>query len=520
MNFFTKTLSVGLSAVLVASVMPLSAFAEDKTDMRNNCFETSDKTETIAKTKSIVLLKQPSEDAADNAEDKEINEKVGSILSSGLLPDALLEKIADIGVEFVLKHIIDVQFDTDFGSPKGTEDKILDIVQEMKEQVNKIERTTDQTYIRVKQAALETPLNNFIKELSVVKNDCFDLANLYQNAVSIEDKTQRTEAIERFKLNNLERLRNLASRLNTLFDSASIVIQGRGNQDIISVYDQLMAESYNFANGVPFEQRQQFRNSIASTWIFGALIVSVLDQGSTAGLYSMQMEHLYNNGEQLNKLINIDHKLELSDVEKFDKDGARIVYCYTLDRFVRLTDGDEHDGWRHALRSTYNKVHLPRDSEYARYNIGTWHEDAVVSPFGIFWSINWNSENEIEPFGKFYASSDQLHSIYNKIPDGMTLVDEFIAHRLLTKENNDSLYNIKEKVMAGSMVGGERFVHNGWNDTHRWYMNVVPVVFGKNAPHAYEELVFKSAYSLFDSTWQFYIFTLKDPELLFALEFK
>ncbi len=522
MRLFKKMISVGLSAILVAALVPISAFAQERgNDILKDVSEINSQIRNNNDSSSGLFCDAHSNNNSDNAREKEDTKEVGNILSSVFTPDDLLKKIVDVGIEFFLQHVVDVVFDTSFGNPENTEDKILSIVQEMKKQVDKIEKTTDRSYIRVKQAALETPLNDFIKELSKVKNDTVDLANLYEKAASIKDKNRRVAAIEKFKANNLELLRKLASRLNSLFDSASYVIQGRGNQDIVSVYDQLMAESYNFANGIPYEQRRQFRNSLASTWIFGALIVSVLDQGSTAGSYRMQMDNLYNNGKKLNYLINNKHKLEPKDVEKFDSDGARIVYCYTLGRFVRLTDGDRYSGWRNAVRRTYSAVSLDKKSKYQRFNIGYCKDkDEVLSPFGICWNIRWKGEVTEEPFERFYANNDELRLIYHKIPEGMTLLDEFKAHGLVTKENGDALYNVEGNLKAGSMVGGEKFIHNGWNDTHRWYMYVTPVNVGQEVPSARELFAFKSFWIPFDSSWQYYVPILADPSLLFALQFK
>ncbi len=525
MKLRNKIISSVLSGVLVVSMVPFSAFAEqgdsDNINIENMVAAAGDNAEKKDEAKKDDAKKDEKKDSSKTEViGKAARDKISSIIGIPLTPDKLLEKIAETGVELFFKHVVDVSLGTDFGSQEDKQTKILRIVQEMKEQVDKIEKTTDQTYIRVKQAALETPLNNFLKDLSQVKNSCNDLTDLYKKAISIKDKNQRDEAIATFKKDNLNRLRDLATKLNTLFDSATVVVQGRGTQDVISVYDQLMAESYNFANGVPYEQRMQFRNSLASTWIYGALIASVLGQGSDGDSYKTQMNAIYVNGKKLNKLVNKTRKLEEKQVEKIEQDGTRSVYSYTLGKFVRLVDGNWSFGWKKVLRRDRETRGVKKMPE----GIGTYCDDEVKSPFGCAWKINFASETAKNPFGNWYVNTDQLKAIYNKIPKGKTLVDELVAHKLGTNKEGKQLYDLEKYVKKGMMVGGEKFIHHHVGNTHIFMMDTYPTNGGQGTAVTKDNEVFKATLQTHSATYdvsQWYVSEQKkvDPALLFALQF-
>ena len=486
MRFTKKIISSALAVVLVVGMVPHAAFADDKT-----------KREVI-------------QDAA--------KEKIISILNIPKSPDKMLEKITEYGIELFFKHVIDVQFGTSYGTTESKEDKILNLLKEMKVQVDKIEKTTDQTYLRVKQAALEAPLNSFMKDLSKVKNQCNDLTDMFQKAVKISDADKRAEAIEDFKSKNLERLRNLAGSLNVLSDSMSQVIQGRGTYDIFQIYDQLVAESFNFANGVPFEQRMQFRQSVASTWVFGSLIVSVLDMGSTKGAFATQLNSIYSNGKKLNNLINKTRLLTADQVEKFNKDGSRAVYCYTTGGFLSLRDGNYFNGWKGALRAD-----IKGEKFYNRsFDVGFYGDDDVKSPFGDLWKINAFSEERRIPFGSSQVTNDQIKAMLVKLPSGVTLYDEFINHGLNKKQDGSVIYkedNLKKK---GLLVGNEKFVHNGWNNVHTWSMDVFNMTDKQGASPTIGKTVLKACTFLLkkgrkNAVKRIKIEYITDPATLFVL---
>ncbi len=536
MKLGKKILCCFLSGVLVVTMIPLSAVADEPSSEQSSAAaeqkpesaqasegdKTAEKKENDTKEKKDEesLISKKGKVVKDAAKDK-----ILSILGIPGTPDKLLQMITETGVELFFKHVVDVAFNTNYGSQEDKQTRMLRMMQEMKDQVDRIEKTTDQAFIRAKQASLETPLNAFLRDLSDVKNCCNDLADLYKRAISIEDENQRDEAIEQFKKGNIERLRNLAIKLNNLFDASSSVVQGRSSQDIISIYDQLMAESYNFANGVPYEQRQQFRSSLVSIWIFGALIASVLDHGSTEGFYTSQMNAMYANGKKLNMLVNVSRKLEPEQVEKINDDGTRSVYCYTLGKFVRLVDGNWRNGWKRALRED----NLTRHSNKTA-GIGTYTEDRVLTPFGNEWEINWNSETCHKAFGENYVTTDNLKAMYTKIPQGMTLYDEFVAHKLATNKDGQQLYNFEKYVKPGMMVGSEKFIHYSTMDTHHFQMDTFAINGGQGTSVVKDNVVFRCKFSTNDDAyghnprWGDYewerLEKYTDPALLFALEYK
>ncbi len=528
MKLRNKIIGSLLSGLLVISLAPHAAFAEKedlnsvgdenkemKVDAKADEKKDDAKTDGKKDENKESTVKKKSKVLGNAAKDK-----IGKILGIPVTPDKLLEKIAETGVELFFKHVVDVAWDTDFANQEEQQAKILRIVQEMKEQVDRIEKTTDQTYIRVKQAALETPLNNFLKDLSQVKHACNDLTDLYKKAISVQDENERDEAIEKFKNDNLDRLRNLTIKLNILFDSATVVVQGRGTQDVISVHDQLMAESYNFANGVPFEQRMQFRNSLASTWVYGALIASVLGQGSTADSYQTQMNAMYMNGKKLNTLLNKTHFLDEKQVEKFQKDGARSVYCYTTQCFVTLRDGEYFGGWKEALRGDLKGEIF----QNRQFNIGVYwkNSDNVRSPFGSTWKVNFFSESRSKSFNSEFLNMDQIKMMLAKLPSGISLYDEMKNHGLDKKQDGTVIYSKEKLNDKGLLVGGEKFVHNGWNNVHKYSMDLYNMKDKQGANPEMDKVLLKARTGLIrkgrrNAVKRIFVDKITDPASLFVL---
>ena len=118
-------------------------------------------------------------------------------------------------------------------------------------------------------------VNNAQSLASRIRTEELQLCDQVKDIYKISDPEKREEALRKFASDKSQQVTidNLATDLGVFYDLI-MSADATTNSDLISVYDEMMALSYNWG-AQTYKLRQNFRTTLASTWANGAQIVSL-----------------------------------------------------------------------------------------------------------------------------------------------------------------------------------------------------------------------------------------------------
>ena len=333
----------------------------------------------------------------------------------------------------------------------------------------------------------ETVINNANDLVNTVSTEVLQLRDGYSAVCKKSDPAEREKALKDFahSSNNVGIINDLATNLGKLY-GVIVKASPKDNRDIISVYDELMARSYNWG-AQTYENRQSFRNALASTWANGAQIVALAYgcEDSEGARRETYLNNLDRQTKEISKLINQTHAIDSSSYRYMQGKTLKNNLA-ELGAYKDYTDSD-YESWIIALRYSDEDEDEDEDEEgldtgkalaealalYEKYKaiIAKGDSEAIVSYYchttgkwyraytpADRWSTDWNWGNNpkhspFEPnagksWNDVYLNTGEAKQIAAKLRDGQTLKSELegvgftTAEYLVTSERHDDSYRV------------------------------------------------------------------------------
>ena len=184
-----------------------------------------------------------------------------------------LVALAEFGWEKLYTNVLDPEYKT--GLYDVSNNEVLSNIVNVQQQVTDLTYMVDALNNTVLVGQKASTVNNAQSLASRIRTEELQLCDQVKDIYIISDPEKREEALRKFASDKSQQVTidNLATDLGVFYDLI-MSADASTNSDLISVYDEMMALSYNWG-AQTYKLRQNFRTTLASTWANGAQIVSL-----------------------------------------------------------------------------------------------------------------------------------------------------------------------------------------------------------------------------------------------------
>lgn len=241
-----------------------------------------------------------------------------------------------------------------------------------------------------------------------IKGQELRLFGLYDRCMASASDEGKEDAARRFHEEGKDELSLLTANLNKLHNLLMAADAATGD-DLVSVYDKLMAESFNW--GVQaYGARMAFRDTLWAVWAAGAQMVYVAcGTDEHSGEHAASLASLEAQTKQVNELMKacaLDESCCKAVVSAEGDAGTAEVasyYCYTVNEWCSVRLGSASIAkWDEGLK-------------------GLGAEGRAASPFSVW------SEGKMDDWGARYLGTTAVKMLVERLHDGQALGDELAA---------------------------------------------------------------------------------------------
>lgn len=428
--------------------VPTSAIQEDSAveikvkDIKDYAGETEGELSTCASTEEA----PESRDVA--SEIKGIAKGVGT---------SLLASLASAGWEQLCRNVFDPGLN--MGIYDVTNNELLQKMVQLEEQLTSISQQISNLYDTVESGQYESIVTNTQETISTVYNQECLLKGKMKKIYSLADGAAREQAIKEFYANsaNTTLVDSLATNMGVLHDKI-IQASPRSGKDLIQVYDDMCATSYNWATQTA-SARQTFREQLATVWSEGTIIIDLVYGKAASEEQADTLTRFGTMTTNINKLINDTHVIK-EDSYKKASGNKTAYYNYSAGKWFTTTLGSESsNAWNNAFTSTNKR---------ARLVSATTPFTAHTKSCGDF----RNNDHSMTCSGSAYATTAEVKAMLARLRDGQSLKEELDSIGL-----SNAKYLITSETLDASL-------HVGWHN-NIWRMDTFEVASAKKDGSGY-----------------------------------
>ena len=401
----------------------------------------------------------PAATLVDLQEDRGILDYLGvSATDDILLPLGKkgLSALADYGWQQLCKNVVDPGLETSLYDT--TTNELLAEIVKVQTQLNNISTQINELSNTVVKGQNATIINDAQGCISRISGRTMLLSNEYAAICKQTDPAKRKQALVEFSNRESNRvcIDNIATDLNVLYN---IIMKASSadNRDLITVYDDLMAQSYNWG-AQTYMQRRNFRGLLASVWTNAAQIVELAygSEDDEAKRRTNYLDLLDTQTKNVSKLINETHAID-SNVYTHktgvseDASAEASYYCNTTGRWYAASLG----------KNSATKWTDPFAKPYGNRKNGGYR---ASTPFAVHDARYSDDPSKSFDFRKngfpaetpTYATTAEVKAMLQRLPAGQTLDKELLSVGFSTAK-----YLITSEQLESS--GHVGFHDNNWN---------------------------------------------------------
>lgn len=372
-------------------------------------------------------------------------------VTRGVVGDFISDAAGDIGIgalsslaEFGLKKFYYSYVNPD--APEAVTNK--DLLQKLATISSSLDGTNMRLralYDTVQSGNYGTIINNTNDIASTLSSQGRLLAGKMKKVDAAGSKEEKEAALKELyaKDSNQILVDNITVNLNRLYDKLMLA-SASDNKDLIQVYDDMCALSYNWGSQT-YDMRKQFRNELAKIWVEEVTQVYAIYEAAAQDEQSATLSRLDEMTKEVKKLIGDTHKIDESCYKK-TKSGADAYYNYTLGKWLTTALGSASKvGWSKAI------------VDYE------WKTVKVETPFASYSKkrAKYRSNENAFTSSGLYVTTAEVKSLLARL-HGKTLGDELKSVGMVTAK-----YLITSERLDGSAM------HSC--DKNNWYMDTFEI---------------------------------------------